>query len=71
MIDPPPLAQRRVERTCIWGTPDQLIEALKCVLDNNRQRRQSGSRRLDDLRSAPGRGGAARGERIRKGDRPD
>src|SRR5581483_3267999 len=34
--NPPPLAQRRAEHTCIWGTPDQVIEALKYVLDNNR-----------------------------------
>jgi len=36
MIKPPPMHQRRLERTFIWGTPDQVIEQLKVVLDNNR-----------------------------------
>ena len=36
MIQPPPLHQRALERTFVWGTPDQVIEQLKVVLDNNR-----------------------------------
>jgi len=33
---PPPLNQRRLEHTFVWGTPDQVITQLKHVLDNNR-----------------------------------
>ena len=29
------LTQRRNERTFVWGTPDQVVEQLKIVLDNN------------------------------------
>jgi hypothetical protein len=36
MNQPPPLHQRRLERTFVWGTPDQVIEQLKVVLQNNR-----------------------------------
>ncbi len=36
MIVPPPISQRRLEHTFIWGTPDQVITQLKTVLDNNR-----------------------------------
>jgi alkanesulfonate monooxygenase SsuD/methylene tetrahydromethanopterin reductase-like flavin-dependent oxidoreductase (luciferase family) len=36
MIAPPPLHQRQLERTFVWGTPDQVIEQLKVVLQNNR-----------------------------------
>ena len=36
MIQPPPINQRRMERTFVWGTPDQVITQLKEVLDNNR-----------------------------------
>ena len=33
---PPPISQRRLEHTFVWGTPDQVITQLKTVLDNNR-----------------------------------
>jgi len=33
---PPPLHQRRLERTFVWGTPDEVVEQLKTILDNNR-----------------------------------
>jgi alkanesulfonate monooxygenase SsuD/methylene tetrahydromethanopterin reductase-like flavin-dependent oxidoreductase (luciferase family) len=33
---PPPINQRRLEHTFVWGTPDQVIKQLKTVLDNNR-----------------------------------
>ena len=36
MMQPPPLTQRRIEHTFVWGTPDQVISQLKHVLDNNR-----------------------------------
>jgi alkanesulfonate monooxygenase SsuD/methylene tetrahydromethanopterin reductase-like flavin-dependent oxidoreductase (luciferase family) len=36
MVAPPPLNQRRLENTFVWGTPDQVIKQLKTVLDNNR-----------------------------------
>jgi len=36
MVMPPPLHQRRLENTFIWGTPDQVVTQLKNVLDNNR-----------------------------------
>ncbi len=36
MIKPPPIQQRRLERTFVWGTPDQVIKQLRTVLENNR-----------------------------------
>ena len=36
MLMPPPINQRRLEHTFVWGTPDQVITQLKTVLDNNR-----------------------------------
>ena len=36
MIQPPPINQRRLESTFVWGTPDSVIKQLKNVLDNNR-----------------------------------
>ncbi|MFN0148636.1 MAG: LLM class flavin-dependent oxidoreductase [Dehalococcoidia bacterium] len=36
MVMPPPINQRRLEHTFVWGTPDQVITQLKTVLDNNR-----------------------------------
>ena len=36
MNKPPSMNQRRLERTFVWGTPKQVVEQLKIVLDNNR-----------------------------------
>ncbi len=36
MVQAPPMDQRRLEHTFVWGTPDQVIAQLKTVLDNNR-----------------------------------
>lgn len=36
MIMPPPMNQRRLEHTFVWGTPDQVVTQLKHVLENNR-----------------------------------
>ena len=36
MNAPPPLHQRRMEKTFVYGAPKQVIEQLKMVLDNNR-----------------------------------
>jgi alkanesulfonate monooxygenase SsuD/methylene tetrahydromethanopterin reductase-like flavin-dependent oxidoreductase (luciferase family) len=36
MMRPPPIQQRRLERTFVWGTPDQVIKQLRIVLENNR-----------------------------------
>lgn len=36
MVAPPPMHQRRLEKTFVWGTPKQVIETLKVVLENNR-----------------------------------
>jgi alkanesulfonate monooxygenase SsuD/methylene tetrahydromethanopterin reductase-like flavin-dependent oxidoreductase (luciferase family) len=32
----PPLHQRRLERTFVWGTPDSVVSQLKTVIENNR-----------------------------------
>ncbi len=36
MVMPPPISQRKLEHTFVWGTPDQVITQLKTVLENNR-----------------------------------
>ncbi len=36
LMRPPDLNTRRLEKTFIWGTPPQVVEQLKVVLDNNR-----------------------------------
>jgi alkanesulfonate monooxygenase SsuD/methylene tetrahydromethanopterin reductase-like flavin-dependent oxidoreductase (luciferase family) len=36
MNRPPSQAQRRLEHTFVWGTPDQVVRQLKTVLENNR-----------------------------------
>jgi alkanesulfonate monooxygenase SsuD/methylene tetrahydromethanopterin reductase-like flavin-dependent oxidoreductase (luciferase family) len=36
MVKPPPIEQRKLEHTFVWGTPDKVISQLKHVLDNNR-----------------------------------
>lgn len=36
MNRPPSMEQRRLEKTFVYGTPKQVIEQLKIVLDNNR-----------------------------------
>ena len=36
MVNPPPLNQRRLEHTFVWGTPDQVTTQLKHVMENNR-----------------------------------
>jgi len=33
--NPPPMNQRRLEHTFVWGTPDQVVKQLKVLLDNN------------------------------------
>ncbi|MCC7363986.1 MAG: LLM class flavin-dependent oxidoreductase [Dehalococcoidia bacterium] len=36
LVMPPPINQRRLERTFVWGTPKTVVEQLKVVLENNR-----------------------------------
>ena len=36
LMRPPDLNTRRLEKTFLWGTPPQVVEQLKVVLDNNR-----------------------------------
>ena len=36
MVLPPPINQRRLEHTFIWGTPDSVVKQLRTVLENNR-----------------------------------
>ncbi|MEX0683382.1 MAG: LLM class flavin-dependent oxidoreductase [Dehalococcoidia bacterium] len=36
MVSAPPIDQRRLEHTFVWGTPDEVIKQLRTVLDNNR-----------------------------------
>jgi alkanesulfonate monooxygenase SsuD/methylene tetrahydromethanopterin reductase-like flavin-dependent oxidoreductase (luciferase family) len=36
MIQPPSKDQRRLDRTFVWGTPKQVIDQLKVIIENNR-----------------------------------